>query len=139
MPAVNEINRLMRVGLHGSFLAALHLFSTAGFVVIVFLLDWQARPYTQNIAVAITGVLTYGAVYYLMRHLGSSIMHIDRIWMAGAILVAAIALEGLMLYSMAPAGSPFQFFRTLSPELPQPVATHVLCMVFNLSAVRTMS
>lgn len=139
MPALNDTNRLLRVGLHGSFLAALHLFSAAGFMVIVFVLDWQALPSTQNFTVAITGVLTYGVVYFLMRHLGSPIMYIDRIWMAGAILIAAIVLEVLVLYSMAPADSPFQFVWALSPDLPQQFATHVLCVVFNLSAFRVQN
>jgi multisubunit Na+/H+ antiporter MnhB subunit len=137
MPALTD--RLLKVGLHGSLLAALHLFSAAGFMVIVFVLDWQTLAFTQNVVIAITSVLTYGAVYFLMRRLGSPIMFIDRLWMAGAILFAAIVLEALLLYSMAPADTPFQFVRSLGPDLPQQFTTHILCVAFNLSAFRAQN
>ena len=132
------VYRLVRLSLHGSFLAALHLFAASCSILILLLTGLKPPMASIPVLTAVLCLIAYGTVSVLMLRMDSPIMMLDRLWMVGAIVPVALLMEGIFLYPVRGSGLSFQDYALgLLPHIHLQFATYLLCLVFNLMFFRS--
>lgn len=132
------VYRLVRLSLHGSFLAALHLFAASVSVIVLMLTGFKPPAASIPVLTAVLCLIAYGMVSVLMLRMDSPIMMLDRLWMVGAIVPVALLMEGVFLYPVRGSGLPLQDYTLgLLPHIHLQFATYLLCLLFNLMFFRS--
>jgi hypothetical protein len=91
---------IIRTLLHAFFIISLNIFSMAGGMVIIHLLEADAGNYVQPAIVVVLNLLIYWAVFRFMHGIEPKIMHLPDFSTMGIILLTSLALLPIIFYPL---------------------------------------